>query len=124
MKFKNLIRIALMLSKPRSFEFRESSQNWESADTLSDLEQRIKVLDDRIDTLQREVDPREKVFDHPSSFVGTVTYTPESNTMEIFLNGQLYGFCGVPERIFDAFEGAASKGAYFGRNIKGQFNCG
>lgn len=124
MKFKNLIRIALMLSKPRSFEFRESSQNWESADTLSDLEQRIKVLDDRIDTLQREVDPREKVFDHPSSFVGTVTYTPESNTMEIFLNGQLYGFCGVPERIFDAFEGAASKGVYFGRNIRGQFNCG
>ena len=120
----NIIRKAMALSKVRSFKFRESSQNWESADTLSDLEQRIKVLDDRIDTLQREVDPREKVFDHPSSFIGTVTYTPESNTMEIDFQGRgVYGFCNVPERIFVGFEAAPSKGAYFGRSIKGQFSC-
>ena len=73
---------------------------------------------DKFDRVDRERD-----FTHPSSFIGKVTYTPEFNTMEINLNGKVYGFCGVPERIFDAFEGAASKGAYFGRNIKGQFNC-
>lgn len=66
---------------------------------------------------------REINFQHSSSFVGKVTFTPDLNTMEINLNGKVYGFCNVPERIFDGFEGAPSKGAYFGRNIKGQFDC-
>ena len=120
----NIIKKAMSMSEVRTFSFRESSQNWESADTLSDLDKRIKTLNDKIDELQRDLNPREKDFSHPSSFVGTVTYTPESNTMEITMNGNVYGFCGVPERIFDAFEGASSKGAFYNRSIRSQFNCG
>ncbi len=119
-----IIRKAMALNMVRKFSFRESSQNWESADTLSDLDKRIKRLNDKIDDLERDLIPREKDFVHPSSFVGTVTYTPESNTMEIAMNGKVYGFCGVPERIFDEFEGSPSKGAFYNRSIRSQFNCG
>ena len=66
---------------------------------------------------------REPSFDASSSFVGRVTYTPDFQTMEISLNGKIFGFCGVPERTFDSFEGASSKGAFFNRAIKGQFDC-
>jgi len=43
--------------------------------------------------------------------------------MRIILNGVIYNFCNVPERIFDSFSGADSKGAFFNRNIKTQFDC-
>lgn len=66
---------------------------------------------------------RQPSFTQPSSFVGTVTYSPFFQKMGIELPGKLYSFCRVPERIFDSFQGAASKGAFFNRNIKGQFNC-
>jgi len=66
---------------------------------------------------------REPSFTHPSSFVGKVTYTPELQTMEILLNGNVYGFCDVPERVFDGFDGAGSKGIYFNNTIKGNFDC-
>jgi len=68
-------------------------------------------------------DEQLRAFTHSSSFVGNVWFNPEDQSMRILLNGIAYEFCSVPERIFDAFEGADSKGAYFGRNIKGQFNC-
>jgi len=43
--------------------------------------------------------------------------------MEIILNGKTYDFCNVPERKFDAFEGADSKGAFFNREIKTLHDC-
>lgn len=43
--------------------------------------------------------------------------------MTVILNGQEYDFCGVPERKYDAFEGADSKGEYFNREIKTQHDC-
>jgi len=58
-----------------------------------------------------------------SSFVGKVTYTPALQSMEINLNGNLYGYCNVPQRIFDGFSSAGSKGEYYNRSIKGQYNC-
>ena len=39
------------------------------------------------------------------------------------LNGRTYGWCNVPQRIYDGWKGSASKGAYFNRAIKGQFDC-
>ncbi len=80
-------------------------------------------VDKPIDKIKDEPRDREPSFDEPSSFVGRVIYTPEIQTMEINLNGRVYGFCGVPERTFDSFEGAGSKGAFFNRAIKGQFDC-
>ena len=66
---------------------------------------------------------REKSFEHSSSFVGTVTYFSDDSTMTIMLNGKLYGFCNVSERIYTSFEGSPSKGEYFSRNIRGQYSC-
>ena len=114
------IKKAMSLSEVRTFEFRESYTMWKGA--LS-LEEKIENLEDKITDLERDVNPREKSFDHSSSFVGQVVYTPDTNSMEINLNRKTYGFCGVPERIFESFEAAPSKGAYFTRSIKGQFNC-
>ena len=58
-----------------------------------------------------------------SSFVGRVTYSPPLQTMEIDLNGKKYGYCKVPERIFEGFRSASSKGEFYNRSIKGQFDC-
>lgn len=62
-------------------------------------------------------------FTHSSSFVGNVRYDNDSQEMSVLLNGKRYEFCGVPRRTFDGFQGASSKGEYFNRNIKGQFDC-
>lgn len=68
-------------------------------------------------------DEKLRAFTHSSSFVGNVRYNSEDSSMRIILNGKNYDFCSVPERIFDSFEGADSKGAFFNRNIKEQFSC-
>lgn len=62
-------------------------------------------------------------FTHSSSFVGNVRYNTETQEMRILLNGKAYNFCNVPRRIYEAFQGADSKGAYFNRSIKTQFDC-
>lgn len=66
---------------------------------------------------------REVDFNQPSSFVGTVTYTIDLQTMEIELNGRIYGYCNIPQRLFDSFQGSPSKGKFYNRSIKGQFLC-
>ena len=62
-------------------------------------------------------------FTHSSSFIGNVRYNTETQEMRVILNGKSYNFCGVPQRIYDAFEGANSKGAFFARSIRTQFDC-
>jgi len=53
-----------------------------------------------------------------------VRYDADAQTMEVFLNKEKwYEFCNVPERKFDAWQGADSKGEYFNRSIKGQHDC-
>ena len=62
-------------------------------------------------------------FTHSSSFIGNVRYNTDTQGMLMLLNGKEYNFCNVPARIFDSFQGADSKGAFFARSIKGQFDC-
>ena len=90
------------------------------------------TVDEQLETISFEFnevlgaageDERELEFDEPSSFVGKVTYTPELQTLEMVLNGNIYHYCGVPHRIFDAFFGAESKGAFYNREIKGLYLC-
>jgi len=88
--------------------------------------QMIESIGDNIQTFSfAEKTNNEKLiaFTGSSSFVGNVRYDDEDQSMRIILNGKVYNFCNVPQRIFDSFEGAASKGAFFGRSIKGQFDC-
>ena len=96
----------------KSFEFNEEIYEWEGF--FDDLKKRFKKL-------LKIKDKRS--FTQSSSFVGKVTYIRDGQRMEINLGGTKYNFCNVPESIFDAFEGASSKGAFFGRSIKGQFDC-
>jgi len=72
---------------------------------------------------EQTTDPILRAFTGSSSFVGNVRYNRETQEMRVLLNGKPYTFCGVPERRFDAWEGADSKGAFFAREIKGQFDC-
>ena len=67
--------------------------------------------------------PEFKAFTHSSSFVGNVLWDRESREMDILLNGNKYHFCNVSERLFDSFEGASSKGAFFNREIKTLHDC-
>ena len=67
--------------------------------------------------------PEFRSFTHSSSFVGNVIWDRESLEMEILLNGNKYHFCRVSERLFDSFEGANSKGAFFNREIKTLHDC-
>jgi len=66
---------------------------------------------------------RFRAFTHTSSFVGNVRYDQDLQEMTIILNGKEYTFCNVPERKFEAFRGADSKGAYFNRNIRTLHDC-
>jgi len=87
---------------PRGFEFKEA-------------------LDEHWESLIQEV--RFKAFTHSSSFVGNVKYDQDNQSMEIILNGKTYDFCNVSERLYDSFEGANSKGAFFNREIRTLHDC-
>ena len=87
---------------PRGFEFNEA-------------------LDEHWLNIIQEV--RFRAFTHTSSFVGNVRYDQDLQEMTIILNGKEYNFCNVPERKFEAFRGADSKGAYFNRNIRTLHDC-
>jgi len=82
----------------RKFEFTDSFKNWESFEKL-------------------------KPFDAASSFIGTVVYDDARQELFITIESKVYTFCNVPERVFDGFEGAGSKGAFFNREIKQLFDC-
>jgi transposase len=86
----------------RSFDFNESFEDWRD---VALTEQRFKA------------------FTHSSSFVGNVRYDSDTNKMTMVLNGESYDFCDVPERKFDALEGATSVGKTFNDTIKGQHDC-
>lgn len=62
-------------------------------------------------------------FTHTSSWIGNVRYDTETLQLRILMNGKPYFHCGVPHRIFDAFAGAPSKGEFWWRNIREQYDC-
>ena len=79
---KMLLRVGLKLDQPHIFEFTESISEWLTAQEL-DLEES---------------------FTQKSSFVGTVTFDPLENTMDVTLSGRVYNFFGISEKIFNEFE--------------------
>jgi len=62
-------------------------------------------------------------FTHSSSFIGNVRYNTDTLEMRVLLNGKAYNFCNVSRRLFDSFEGASSKGAFFAREIRTLHDC-
>ena len=101
---------------------------------LEMVRRNLLILEGRVETFAFEDtnipavgDPinfdREPTFQNPSSFIGLVTYFPDTQDMIVVLNGKPYNYCNVPQRVFDAFKGADSPGAYYNRNIKGILVC-
>ena len=105
--------------KKKKFEFIEALD-----DTWREIEHYL--MEDATNSGQKSDtvgNPEFRSFTHSSSFVGNVLWDRESSEMDIILNGKTYHFCRVSERLFDAFEGANSKGEFFNREIKTLHDC-
>ena len=104
---------------PRGFEFNETiDEHWREIEHY--------LLEDATNSGQKSDtvgNPEFRAFTHSSSFVGNVKYDQDEQSMEVILNGKTYDFCNVSERLFDSFEGADSKGAFFNREIKTLHDC-
>lgn len=92
---------------------------YDRSDVLKRKKKRQFEFVEARDPLLEDID----AFTHSSSFVGQVIYDSETLEMAAKLNGESYVWCGVPARTYEAWKGADSKGAYFVRSIKGQFDC-
>lgn len=105
--------------KKKRFEFKENlDEYWKEIEHY--LIEDATKSGQKSDTVGN---PEFKSFTHSSSFVGNVLWDRESREMEIILNDKKYHFCNVSERLFDSFEGASSKGAFFNREIKSLHDC-
>ena len=104
---------------PRGFEFNETlDDHWKEVEHY--------LMEDSTNSGQKSDtvgNPEFRAFTHSSSFIGNVVWDRESREMEILLNGNKYHFCRVSERLYDSFEGADSKGAFFNREIKTLHDC-
>ncbi len=112
-------RADIVKKKKKSFEFKEVLD-----DSWKELEHYL--IEDSTNSGQKSDtvgNPEFRSFTHSSSFVGNVIWDRESRQMNILLNGSKYSFCDVSERLFDSFEGADSKGAFFNREIKTLHDC-
>ncbi len=107
-------RRGVQIGNTLSFKFREAGRQWKGAIT------NIPPVGDPAPEPSQE---REVSFDEPSTVVGRVTYNIDFQSMEVELNSTVYNYCNVPQSIFDSFAGAASKGAFYNRAVKGQFSC-
>jgi len=81
----------------------------------------MKALRRRVGKLK--IAERLRAFTNTSSFVGNMRYDQDEQSMTGILSGKHYKWCNVPEKTFDAFQGAGSAGAFFNRQVKGQFDC-
>jgi hypothetical protein len=58
----------------------------------------------------------------PSSVVLHTSYKRDTATLKItFVSGLVYEYKNVPEEIYNAMIASGSKGIYFNRHIKGQY---
>ena len=58
----------------------------------------------------------------PSSVILHTNYNTDANTLKItFVSGLVYEYKNVPEKIYNAMITSTSKGIYFNRHIKGQY---
>ncbi len=54
-----------------------------------------------------------------SSNVATIGYDPDTQILEVeFHSGRVYQYFDVPEHVYEAFMGAASKGTFLNEQIK------
>jgi KTSC domain len=58
----------------------------------------------------------------PSSVVASISYDQKSSTLEVvFVSGMVYHYKDVPEEVYVAMKGSASKGIFLNTSIKGNY---
>jgi len=58
----------------------------------------------------------------PSSVVALAQYFDSTHVLRvIFVSGKIYDYKNVPTGIYQAMKSAASKGKYFNKHIKGNY---
>lgn len=59
-----------------------------------------------------------------SSAISAIGYNSVDLHLKIkFVQGHTYGFCRVPQSVFDGLYRARSKGAYYNDHIKDRYKC-
>ena len=116
------------LAGPQARADIKKKKRFEFVETLDDSWKEVEhyLMEDSTNSGQKSDtvgNPEFKSFTHSSSFIGNVVWDRESREMDIILNDKTYHFCRVSERLFDSFEGASSKGAFFNREIKTLHDC-
>jgi hypothetical protein len=61
----------------------------------------------------------------PSTAIGDIDYDPDNRRLWISFvtNGRRYVYFDVPLDVYDGFLHASSKGAFFNRHIRDQYDC-
>jgi len=57
-----------------------------------------------------------------SSWISGAKYDTETQIMQVYIGSDTYECVGVPEGVWSAFKNAGSKGQFFNKNIRGQYN--
>ena len=58
----------------------------------------------------------------PSTAIRTIDYNADREQMQVtFVSGRAYVYLNVPESVYAAFIGSASKGTFFNRYIRDRF---
>ena len=58
-----------------------------------------------------------------SSFVHRICYLKSEKYLVVLLGDTYYHYCSVPEVVHSSWLSASSKGSYYGRAIKGNYDC-
>jgi len=58
-----------------------------------------------------------------SSFVHRICYQKQSKYLIVRLNNTYYHYCRLPQGTYNSWLSASSKGRYYNRNIKGNYDC-
>lgn len=58
---------------------------------------------------------------HNDSWITYVSYDSDTKKMVVHTKIKTYECDNVPEDVFDAFDRASSRGAFFNSNIKGKY---
>lgn len=65
-----------------------------------------------------------KMIPVSSSAISHIGYDKDTKQMKItFIKSGTYGYCGVPEDVFDAFLNASSIGVYHAKYIRDKYVC-
>jgi hypothetical protein len=59
----------------------------------------------------------------PSTAIRSLSYDPAKREMRVtFVSGRRYLYAEVPAEVFEAFENAPSRGAFFNREIRDRYD--